>query len=521
MLAVSITSYVICCIGCLGSSAAVTQSYLDDLATELFGVSLGRGGEQMDYVVAAANVVVGENQSTASNPATLKIPCLNISIFGHELFALVTPCGHVKIGPNGQTFTTPFGTLHISGVDDINHAIGKIDNAFSHYTAYFVGGIVALYILKTIVFKKSRRKAVDRFKKVCAGELSLHADAHQSKEDKEKEEKERADPNSPKFVCPGNAYRALTVLHPGVVGFGEWIGYLMKAAVCFYMQLYLPVNILTSVLTKWNFNGAKSPLYFAYNMFTYVTGFAALASIVGIVSAKCIAHIEDGAEACQYLLSMKNPSQKQIEAELALQAAEEAGVEPAPEGNASKKTTKAPGGGNSKVDPLLDKADEAESGVEAAMSALTHPVIPDKWLNRVEFVMCLWSMIACCSSSFLVMVCMFMKVATFQGDIINIAIVAVSLYFIFDIDSKVMEGDPILKARYTRMVCKLTVKEPSPPNWVYRLAAFSIAIIKMIIPFGFAMLVLVSWKQTQQEAAVHGVPLGVPVVIGGDPFHQR
>merc|ERR1711957_179051 len=96
--------------------------------------------------------------------------------------------------------------------------------------------------------------------------------------------------------------------------------------------------------------------------------------------------------------------------------------------------------------------------------------------------------------SFGLVACLFVKVATFTGDMADIAIVTVSLYFVADLDQKVLEASPGLKKKYGKMVLKQTVRNESNPKWIYRLANFFIHILQMSVNLGIAFICLFAWK---------------------------
>merc|ERR1712093_664645 len=100
---------------------------------------------------------------------------------------------------------------------------------------------------------------------------------------------------------------------------------------------------------------------------------------------------------------------------------------------------------------------------------------------------------------------MFLKIATYTGNISEVATVAVSLYFIFDLDAKVMDSDPKLRPRYRLTVLKQTLEKDYKPYWLLTMSAVAKSIMGLFTPFGLAMILLVSWKNGDQ-------------VIGGDPF---
>merc|ERR1712083_1012530 len=103
-----------------------------------------------------------------------------------------------------------------------------------------------------------------------------------------------------------------------------------------------------------------------------------------------------------------------------------------------------------------------------------------------------------CLSSVLLMVAMFMKVATFQGDILNITVVAVSLYFVFELDDKVMDSDPKLRPRFGSVVLKQSCEQEYKPTWINTIAAYTSHLIKLSIPFGLFMIVFISWRQVSE-----------------------
>lgn len=427
-------------------------------------------------------------QGLAEVPSTkITVPCMKLEIFKHTLFDLVEPCGNVTIPPEGLDFKTAFGVYHVPGGDAMDAELEQVDNAFSKYTSGFMAVCFALYGLYYVAVPSNRRKFMESLKEAQSGKLSVEqVDNQATPEEREQEEKDKLDPNSDKFICPGNIYRLITVMHPGEVGFSQWLSYVAKAAVCAYMQFYLPVNILTAVFKQWQFNNIKSPLYFIYNLSSFFTQFAALGSVCTLFANKCISVIEQDAMAFYYLLSHDEPSLPPDE----------------PQGNAATSS------GASKVDPLLAKSDP-KAAMSAAMSSLPKMHVPQWLLNRHEQFWGLLNMLLTCFSSVLLMLAMFMKVATFTGDIMNIAVIAVSLYFVFDIDDKVMDSDPMLRPRYRRIVLKQTEKTEKDPVWIKRMASFTVFCIKTSIPLGLFMIVLVSWKSTSSS-----------MVIGGDPFQK-
>jgi len=342
-------------------------------------------------------------------------------------------------------------------------------------------------------------------------------DAFLTPDEVAKAAQDRLDPNSDKFICPGNIYRLVCVMHPGEVGYKQWLKYCMKAGVCAYMQFYLPYNILSNILREWTFNGVKSPLYFGLNFFSFFTQFAALGNVCHLFVSKCTDVIEGDAQAVHFLCSHCEPAAELLKdeekaagkdvsaAKMNAEFQAVAGRMEALEEKLGLGASAAPGG---PAAPLLGGFKTLNAVTEWEKSI----VIPPWILETNEFFWCALNIGLTCFSAIMLMLCMFLKVATFQGDIMNIAVVAVSLYFVFDLDDKVMQSDPKLRPRYRRIVLKQTEAVPNPPTWIKSISAHTICLLECMGPVGLLMIVLVSWKGTG--------PGGKPIIIGGDPFKQ-
>jgi len=138
-------------------------------------------------------------------------------------------------------------------------------------------------------------------------------------------------------------------------------------------------------------------------------------------------------------------------------------------------------------------------------SMVSKMIIGPKTITLNEYFWCLFSMTMNIVMSFLLFLAMFFKIATFTGQVQDVALVAVSLYFVFDLDGKVMDSDPKLRPKYRHAVLKQTVEKEYKPQWLLRVGAVSKGAMSMVTPIGLMMIVLISWKSDDQ-------------VIGGDPF---
>lgn len=430
----------------LAEAKAAVEKGADSKAAKNLDKVLKGPGSAEDTKAAIHKAAEQAEKALEKVKFNVTVPCIG---------SLVKPCGDLVVGAKGLDIKTPFGTKHIPGVASLKPQVMGLEDWMTKNTALVCIIGVALWIGKTCCIKRNREKALKSVRTIVSGNIDEDSDNSETEEEKQAELKKKMDPSGPEFIAPGNIYRLLAVLHPGKIGYGSWWKYAMKAGICCYMQLYLPSKILRHTLTEWQLLGIKSPLWFAKNAGTFATMVAALLSLCNMFAGKCGKNIMDGAEANHFIMSHKEP-----------------------EGAAD--ATKKKDGYESLIPfpPILIKVNQ------------------DFW--------CVLSMTVNVLMSFLLQFVMFVKVATFTGRIDNVAVVAVSLYFIFDLDNKVFDADPELRKRYRRAVLKQTEKT-EPPKCVMIFAQTSKAFLATCVPFGLLGIVLLSWKN-----------LETGVIIGGD-----
>lgn len=430
-----------------------------------------------------SNITAPAMKSTAPGLAfNLTVPCVSIPFVG----LVAKPCGNVTIGGEGVDIKTLFGKKHIPGTNVLKPYVKTLEKSFERYTAHVVGAVGLLYVLMTLCSTSRREQLVQSIKDTLAGKLETD-DPTDAKTDEEEaaELADRMDPKSTNFIAPGNIYRLLAVLHPGKIGYHQWGKFAFKAGVCAYMQLYLPFKIIKNIFLEWTFHGYKSPLWFLSNGATFVTMFISVGSLCNLFAAKCAENIRSGAEANYFILTHGEPH--------AVVAADAA---------------------NAQHSPLPQDDADADSRSLAlipmevpklTMPSLPMPTLPPCIITANEYLWCCLSMACNIMMSFLLFFAMFFKIATFTGKIGDVAVIAVSLYFVFDMDAKVMDSDPKLRPKYRRAVLKQVVEKPYKPTWLLVIAATSKLMLGMLTPLGLASIVLFSWKSGD-------------VVIGGDPF---
>ena len=322
---------------------------------------------------------------------------------------------------------------------------------------------------------------------------------------------------STEFIAPGNIYRLLAVLHPGIIGYAAWFGYALRALIVAYMQIWIPYQIATNTLKRWQCLGVKSPLWFLANCGTFFAMVTALGTLCTMFAQKCVRHIFHGAEANMYILSHDSPS----EGGSGMPASRRSSVssqasEPQPEESllnplASSLRVAGLGGLSEGAEQALGSL---KGGVNTAFDTykrLEHPELSDKSASFNEYFWCTLSMLLNVLMSILLEAAMFLKVATFTGRIANVAMTAVSLYFIFDLDDRIMEADPKLRQRYRRAVAAQTVPiaPDKRPRAIPILANVFASIVKLTVPLALIGVVLFAWRRYDDGFIIGGDGLSV------------
>eukprot|EP00931_Biecheleriopsis_adriatica_P042764 TRINITY_DN24390_c0_g1_i1.p1 TRINITY_DN24390_c0_g1~~TRINITY_DN24390_c0_g1_i1.p1 ORF type:complete len:436 (+),score=61.19 TRINITY_DN24390_c0_g1_i1:186-1493(+) len=264
--------------------------------------------------------------------------------------------------------------------------------------------------------------------------------------------KEKLDPKSKHFIAPANIYRLIALSHPPVLTWSDYLKLSAQGLVCGFMQCYVPYKILHVIVIDhgWHPIGIKAFFWYVVNAGHAAAMAAAVGGLCHVFAGKCTTNILKNAVANHYIL--------------------------------------------------------------------THMVAPDKSVADVEdpsrikwravhvSFWCVLCTLMSCWVSLSLFIIMYVKVATYTGDFHRVALIAVSLYFVFDLDQKIIESSPSYLPRYDAKVARLTEKIGTDFRWMKSLAHGFQVLADSAAPFAFLMLVLVAWKNSAGE------------VIGGDPF---
>lgn len=146
----------------------------------------------------------------------------------------------------------------------------------------------------------------------------------------------------------------------------------------------------------------------------------------------------------------------------------------------------------------------------------------DKYRRMSKFY-CTFSLFMNVMSSLTLQCCMFVKVSTYSGDMGDAALCAIALYFVFDLDDKVMQANPGLRDRYRRAVIseiresmrrqrdeeagQVLKTKGDRPLWLLYAGGFSCVFVGALSPIYLYFILFLAWSnpKTGQE-------------IGGDPF---
>ena len=487
---------------------------------------------------------------------TVRVPC----------YLMVKPCGDVLIPSDGLNFTFPFGRWEAMGSKSATAAVRQTEHAFSQYTLYaatLLGGYFILQDLRDLW--KQRQKAIASAaapagvaRAPSREDLRLKYGMVEISDDEEEDDLKtarqvRMDIGAADFLGHGNIFRVLAVLHPiplprgdtkrmpkGHLTLMKWIGFAMEAAVCAFMQVNLPLQILTDTLSKWELNGVKSPLWFIANLAFFATTFATLASICNIFRGRVEGYICRGAEANYYILTHRAAATSEERQVVRLLGEKE------PERKEFTASDMA------EMEPMLAKTD-AESAMPSSPLIPQLSLLSQAWqaakyflswqfsctccgkvgysamgdaavaaeLNELlsssrdvisiilrvnEVFWCSLSQLMSVVISLLLLACMFVKVATYTGDIGNIALVAVSLYFIFDLEERLFEAHPKLRTSYrAALKQQVILRQPRlPARAMLQAAIGSLWLCRFVAPFGIYGIAAVAWKNTKTGFVIGG-----------------
>jgi len=98
-------------------------------------------------------------------------------------------------------------------------------------------------------------------------------------------------------------------------------------------------------------------------------------------------------------------------------------------------------------------------------------------------------------SSLMLQTAMYMTIATFKGSVNDAALATVALYFILDLDVKIMVANPQLRKLYRRHVIRSTVETEDEPRYIKHMAGGTRILAEMMGPLGLGAIILFAWQE--------------------------
>lgn len=389
-------------------------------------------------------------------PVSLSVPCF---------FRMVSPCGTLQ---PPVKINTVFGRFVLSSGPDLLAMATKIDRIWSRFAVIAAGSAVVLYLCTWVCL---HRKEIRHAAKGVEERDTDPDDPQVTDEEKQKEKEAqlaRLRIDSHNFIAPGNVYRLLAMLTPKACG--GWVNYFTYAGhalVCAYMQLCLPLQLIRGTLYTWHLCGIKSFFWFATDFNEFVVSFVSLAALCFVVEGKCIESVVQGAHANYWILTHYRP----------------------------------------------ESASEEEHGSSTNLGRLMEGKLAPSHKSKIFW--CMLSMLSNIVMSLSLQVAIYLAVATSHGGVDKAPLTAVSIYFIFDLDNKIMDSRPHLQTLYRRHVarCTLLTDPENDPDFIQYMVGGMRIWAQMLTPVGLAAIVLFAWREQSTGFVIGGAhPLGASVL---------
>merc|ERR1712113_1296585 len=94
----------------------------------------------------------------------------------------------------------------------------------------------------------------------------------------------------------------------------------------------------------------------------------------------------------------------------------------------------------------IPSASDVSDALSTGLNMFAQP--SERFILLNEAIWCTVSLGMSIVSSVMLVLCLYLKVATFTGDVANLAIITVALHYVSDLDDKIMEGSPEIKLKY-------------------------------------------------------------------------
>lgn len=157
----------------------------------------------------------------------------------------------------------------------------------------------------------------------------------------------------------------------------------------------------------------------------------------------------------------------------------------------------------------LETSQEVKDAVTAALEEIqkNDDATPDEELSaawRAWLVM--WvsiSLLVTIVCAVFLEVVVFIKIMVLSGSVEEVALIIMAVFFINDLDEKVMKGAPVMKKMYWITVRQQTQMRKFQPMWVKHVAANGgVPLVHLILYVGLGLMVTIAWKNRYTGAVV-------------------
>eukprot|EP00929_Paragymnodinium_shiwhaense_P074073 TRINITY_DN3788_c0_g1_i3.p1 TRINITY_DN3788_c0_g1~~TRINITY_DN3788_c0_g1_i3.p1 ORF type:complete len:524 (+),score=87.43 TRINITY_DN3788_c0_g1_i3:68-1639(+) len=423
---------------------------------------------------------------SAGEGINVSVPCLGWYAYKSDHHnigygGLLSPCGTILVGPDGQDIAHPFGSFHIPGKDGLHAWAESVDQSFAHWIwAAFVFLLVSDIVWHAVFYfyPAIQPDFFDEINDLLAGRLSP-PDSFLTPEEVADWKAARMEYDSGDFVARGNIFRVLAVFEPRDpnVGWYRWSQYVIRGVLCAWMQLYLPYSMISEILGAWTFRGPKSIFWLSANFGQFLVMFVALGELASVFFGMAKKNFIKGAKANNFILSHHNPYR---------------GAKAYSEVDGSGSPNASLGDLRSLV--LVERPDWA---------------LGDKLFRAQQYFWCILSMTINFSMSLVLPLVFLLRAATYTGDATSIAIELTSLYFVFDLDTKIMDSDSGLEVRFRYVIKRQKAMGLRPENEHPKLMTRIVGFTQLCLDFSIKYLLLFALATAWE---------GEGLVIGGSPY---
>lgn len=449
--------------------------------------------------------------SSTEDAVNVTVPCLGWYAYKSDDHAIgyggiLSPCGTFPIAREGVRIYYPMGgSFVIPAKDKLHKWAGKVDAFALHWAWAFLFGFFVIDVIWHMLFyyfPSIQPDFFDEINDLWTGNLAP-PDSFLTPEEVADWNAARMEYDSNEFKVRGNIFRVLAVFEPRDpnVGWYRWSQYVVRGLLCAFMQIYLPISMITQTMMEWKFRGPKSVFWLTVHAGEFAIMFVALAELASIFFSKARSHLIRSAKANNFILSHRPPYRGN--------KGKPEDYTPASPANPEAEALMESNG----PDPAAGSSPPPQSprviGLPEDLAKSPEWALGDRLFLIQQYFWCIISMTINFVMSLLLPLVFLLKAATYTGDASGIVVEITALYFIFDLDGKIMESDSSLQTRFRYVIKRQKAMGLRPESERPQLMTRVIGVTQLVMDFSVKYLLLfalaTAWEGNGQ-------------IIGGNPF---